>query len=674
MRILSYILCFLFPVVLAAQAPKRSTERLYEKSALRRDIFLQNAARINTPGMEFSPALYLNGMVYVSRYNTGLVDEKTQETFYELFYSELDPNGMPTKPQNFSMEINSQLHEGPVSFNRKGDRMYFTRSNSKQGISRADKKGKVVLKIYEAQKGEFDWENIQELPFNSDKFSCMHPSLSADGKKLFFASDMSDGYGGMDIYFAERLSDGRWSKPINLGSEVNTAKNEVFPFFHESGTLFFSSDGQDGLGGLDIFMIDLGKRVWGKPINLGEPFNSQKDDLGLVLTEDGVMGYFTSDRDGGSGRDDIYVFEVPGGIKGIELPELQETLVTVYDGAESKRAAGAAVRVFECSEDGILKNEDLYNLELLPASNRSEELNLKLVRKREEELGDPRHLTDRNGQASVAFEAEKDYIILVSKPGYGTQEIRYSTKGESKFRPLEITIDPSNCLSLRGVVLADPYQAKVPNAIVRILNKCDNSEKVVRTNISGVFEYCLPIGCDYSISAEKDGYNPGQSQVSTFKIRGSRSIEAQITLTPNANGIVKEPIRRGSVIVLEHIYYDFNKSAIRTGDSYELEALAQLMEQYSSMEIELGAHTDSRGAEDYNLQLSLRRAESAKEFLVQRGIAQERVKAIGYGEALPRNRCRDGVECSEEEHQHNRRTEVKILQINEQVDAGYEKD
>lgn len=674
MRILYYTLSFLFPVVLVAQAPKRDSERLYEKSALRRDIFLQNAARVNTPGMEFSPALYLNGMVYVSRYNTGPVDEKTQETFYELFYSELDPNGMPMKPQNFSMEINSQLHEGPVSFNRKGDRMYFTRSNSKQGVSRADKKGKVVLKIYEAHKGEFDWENIQELSFNSDKYTCMHPSLSADGKKLFFVSDMSDGYGGMDIYFVERQNDGKWSRPINLGSEVNTAKNEVFPFFHDSGTLFFSSDGHDGLGGLDIFMIDLSKRVWGKPVNLGEPFNTQKDDLGLVLSEDGVMGYFTSDREGGKGRDDIYVFEVPGGIKGIELPELQETLVTVYDGAESKRAAGAAVRVFECSEDGILKNEDLYNLELLPASNRSEELTLKLVRKREEELGDPRHLTDRNGQASVAFEQGKDYIILVSKPGYGTQEIRYSTKGDNKLRPLEVTIDPSNCLSLRGVVLADPYQAKVPNAVVRIVNKCDSSEKVVRSNISGVFEYCLPIGCDFTITAEKDGYNAGQSQVSTYKIRGSRSIEAEIKLTPNANGIAKEPIRRGSVIVLEHIYYDFNKSAIRTGDSYELEALAQLMEQYPTMEIELGAHTDCRGAEDYNLQLSLRRAESAKEFLVQRGIAQERVKAIGYGEALPRNRCSDGVDCTEEEHQHNRRTEVKILKINEPVEVGHERD
>jgi len=674
MRTLIYTLCLLFPVALAAQTPKRDTERLYEKSALRRDIFIQNAARVNTQGMEFSPALYLNGMVYVSRYNTGPVDEKTQETFYELFYSELDPNGMPTKPQNFSMEINSQLHEGPVSFNRKGDRMYFTRSNSKQGVSRADKKGKVVLKIYEAQKGEYDWENIQELPFNSDKYTCMHPSLSSDGKKLFFVSDMSDGYGGMDIYFAERRSDGTWSKPINLGSEVNTAKNEVFPFFHESGTLFFSSDGHDGLGGLDIFMIDLSKRVWGRPINLGEPFNSQKDDLGLVLNEDGVIGYFTSDREGGKGRDDIYVFEAPGGIKGIELPELLETLVTVYDGAESKRASGAAVRVFECSEDGILKNEDLYNLELMPASNRSEELTLKLVRKREEELGDPRHLTDRNGQASVAFEPGKDYIVLVSKPGYVTQEIRYTTKGESKLRPIEITIEPSNCLSLKGVVLCDPYQAKVPNAIVRIVNKCDGSEKVVRSNISGVFEYCLPIGCDFAITAEKDGYNVGQSQVSTYKIRGSRSIEAEIQLTPNANGVLKEPIRRGAVIVLEHIYYDFNKSAIRTGDSYELEALAQLMQQYPSMEIELGAHTDSRGAEDYNLQLSLRRAESAKEFLIQRGIAQERVKAIGYGEALPRNRCADGVDCSEEEHQHNRRTEVKILKINELADVGSEKD
>jgi len=675
MRIMPYLLCLIFPVALLAQPTKRSTERLYEKSALRRDIFIQNAAHVNSPGMEFSPALYLNGMVYVSRHSNGPVDEKTGETFYELFYTELDPNGLPTKPQNFSMEINSQLHEGPVSFNRKGDRMYFTRSNSAQGVTRADKKGKVVLKIYEASKGEFDWEKVHELPFNSDKYTCMHPSLSADGKKLFFVSDMPDGYGGMDIYFAERRNDGTWSKPINLGSEVNTHKNEVFPFFHESGTLFFSSDGHDGLGGLDLFMIDLSKSIWGNPINLGEPFNSAKDDLGLVLNEDGNIGYFTSDRDGGKGRDDIYMFEAPGGIKGIQLPELQEALVTVYDGAESKRSIGAAVRIFECSEDGIMKNEDLYNLELLPAAGGTEAHTLKLVRKREEELGDPRYVTDRNGETSVAVEAGKEYIVLVSKPGYATQEIRYSTKGEGRLRPLEVTIAPSNCLSLRGTVICDPYQAKVPNAIVRIRNKCDGSEQVVRSNISGVFEYCLPIGCDFDIKAEKEGYNIGQSHVSTFKIRGSRSIDAEIKLTPNSsNADLKEPIRKGSIIVLEHIYYDFNKSVIRTGDSYELEALAQLMEQYPSMEIELGAHTDSRGTDEYNLQLSLRRAESAKEFLVQRGIAQERVKAFGYGESLLRNRCADGVECTDEEHQYNRRTEVKILKINEQVNIGQERD
>ncbi len=675
MHMLFKTFCFLFPIVLLAQPAKRNADRLYEKSALKRDIFLQNATRINTTGLEFSPALYLNGLVYVSRYNTGPVDEKTQETFFELFYSDLDPNGMPMKPQSFSVEINSQLHEGPVSFNRRGDRMYFTRSNSKQGITRSDKKGKVVLKIYEARKGEFDWENIQELSFNNDKYSCMHPSISVDGKKLFFASDMPDGFGGMDIYFAERLSDGGWSKPINLGAEVNTSKNEVFPFFHESGTLFFSSDGQDGLGGLDIFMIDLSKRIWGKPVNLGEPFNSAKDDLGLVLNEDGTIGYFTSDREGGKGRDDIYVFEAPGGIKGIELPELYEAMVTVYDGAESKRAIGAAVRVFECSEDGIMKNEELYDLELMPSARQSGELTLKLVRKREEELGDPRHLTDRNGQTTVPFEPGKEYVVLVSKPGFVTQELRYSTKNEAKLRPLEITLEPSNCLALRGVVLCDPYQAKVPNALVHIVNKCDDTEITVRSNISGVFEYCLPIGCNFTISAEKEGYNPGESQVSTYKIRGSRSVDAEVRLTLNsASGAAKEPIRKGSVIVLEHIYYDFNKSAIRTGDSYELEALAQLLEEYPSMEIELGAHTDCRGAEDYNLQLSLRRAESAKEFLVQKGIASERIKAIGYGEALPRNRCTDGVECSEEEHQHNRRTEVKILKINEAVDIGDERN
>ena len=224
------IVLICLPLILPAQRKNKKFEALYGREDYRKDIRLSNASNINTEGMEFSPVLYGNGIVYVSRRKNGPIDENTGQTFYELFYAELDPNGQPVKGQNFSVEINSHLHEGPVSFNRQGNQIFFTRSNQRLGLSKADKKGRVRLKIYKADKGYFDWENIEELPFNDNSFSCLHPALSADGKRLFFASDKPGGFGGMDIYFVEKTSRG-WSAPINLGPEINTPKNEVFPLF-----------------------------------------------------------------------------------------------------------------------------------------------------------------------------------------------------------------------------------------------------------------------------------------------------------------------------------------------------------------------------------------------------------------------------------------------------------
>ena len=153
----------------------------------------------------------------------------------------------------------------------------------------------------------------------------------------------------------------------------------------------------------------------------------------------------------------------------------------------------------------------------------------------------------------------------------------------------------------------------------------------MRTNINGEFEHCIALGCDFTVIAEKEGFNPDSSSVSTIRIRGSRSINTQLVLAANNNSVLKEPIRKGTVIILENIYYDFNKSAIRAGAAHELEGIAKLMKVYPSMEIELGAHTDARGTEAYNLNLSLRRAESAKQFLVRRGVAAHRIRAIAMG-------------------------------------------
>ena len=662
--------CICTFLVLSLYAQRKwtdSSQDLSKNDRLNRNIVLKNTSSINTPALEFSPVLYQNGMVYVSsRYKSGEVDENIGETFFELFYSEMDRNGMPTKPVNFSVEINSQLHEGPVSFNKAGDLMYFTRSNLENGLTKSDSKGRVGLKIYEARKGYFDWEDVQALSFNSDEYSCVHPSLSSDGKRLYFASDMPGGYGGMDLYVVQKLGS-HWSKPINLGPEINTDRNEVFPFIHESNTLFFSSNGHRGLGGLDIFMIDLGKRKWGNLINLGRPFNSGEDDLGLILEESGYMGYFASNRAGGYGKDDIYMFEAPDGIQGITLPnELQATIV-VYDASTSKRSADAAIRIFERSNDGFIGNEELYNVELLPSNGPSNELVMKMIRKKEEELGAPSLFTDGEGEAYTRLEVGKEFLILVSKPGYKTTEVVYDSQDNPSGSFIEVALEPSNCLNLNGIVSSSNFERRVANAVVKVVNQCDGREELIRTNFFGEFETCLQLGCEFTIFADKEGYSQGVSKVSTVRIRGSRSITAEINLTPIMGAEIKEPLKEGTVILLENIFYDFNKSAIRSGAARDLEALVKLMQLYPSMEVELGAHTDSRGTSEYNQKLSLKRAESAKRFLVRKGISPNRIKSMGYGENQIRNHCQDGVNCREEEHQYNRRTEVKIIRFDESI-------
>ena len=191
------------------------------------------------------------------------------------------------------------------------------------------------------------------------------------------------------------------------------------------------------------------------------------------------------------------------------------------------------------------------------------------------------------------------------------------------------------------------------------------------SKINGEFEACLNSGCDYTIIAEKPGFQKTSTELTTMRVRGSRLLSVELMMPSLSANALTEPIREGTILILEDLFYDFNKSAIRTREARSLEALAKLMKKYPSMEIELGAHTDSRGDDQYNLKLSLKRADSAKEFLVQNGIAGHRIKAFGYGETKPRNRCVDGVECSEKEHQYNRRTEVKVTRIEERMPFDY---
>jgi len=206
--------------------------------------------------------------------------------------------------------INTAYHEATVAITNDGKTIYFSRDNlNKRNKLDSDKKGTTHLKIYKATLDNNNWKDIEELPFNDDNYSVYHPALSPDNTKLYFTSDKEGGLGQTDIYVVDILEDGNaYGKPMNLGSSVNTAGREGFPFIAKDSTLYFSSDGYVNLGLVDIFKSNILKDSNAKPENLGAPFNSGYDDFAIYIDSDTETGYFSSNRPGGKGNDDIYTF------------------------------------------------------------------------------------------------------------------------------------------------------------------------------------------------------------------------------------------------------------------------------------------------------------------------------------------------------------------------------
>ncbi|WP_298500421.1 OmpA family protein [uncultured Algibacter sp.] len=241
-------------------------------------------------------------------------------------------------------KVNSVYHDGPLTITKDGKTMYFSRTDFIKNILGKNGEGISNLKIYKASLIDGKWDNIQELPFNSNHFSNGHPALSADETKLYFASDRSGGKGGSDIYYVD-IENGSYGKPKNLGSVVNTNKNEKFPFLNSEDVLFFSSDGHPGLGLLDIYgtVTNQSNNIV-SVINLGTPVNSSKDDFSFFMNEDGLSGYFASNRKGGLGSDDIYAYD--------RTPQLNLE-GTVYDDANNNPLNNAIVTLLDTDNKEI---------------------------------------------------------------------------------------------------------------------------------------------------------------------------------------------------------------------------------------------------------------------------------------------------------------------------------
>lgn len=526
-----------------------------------------------------------------------------------------------TETDRFGQSLNTKYHEGPATFTKDGSRAIFTRNNYTNGKYRESSDGINKLKLYTAEQINGTWKDIQEMEFNSDEYSTGHPALNPTDQLLYFVSDMPGGFGGTDIYVS-RWEGSKWGKPLNLGDKVNTKGNELFPFVDEKGNLYFSSDGHAGLGDLDIFYAPLTEdgRYAKMVQNLGEPINSNKDDFGVVTDGERKSGYFSSNRRNGGADDDIYRFKREG-----PLYPCRELLVAVID-AQSKTPL----------------------------------VNAQLAIENADNTTDRRELrTDSVGTVRMCLDADNEFRFLASTEGYLDNKVGFSTRQLQDDQPsrIEILLDkpkvveaPASGLGnnqLRGRVTTQTDKKPIAGVKVVLRNNCDSTLQEAVTGEDGYYTFMTKPGCDYTLEAMKDDMGTMGSKINK---EGAGSPDLVM-------------FKKGDVIKVDNIYYNLNKFNIRRDAAVELDKLVVLMKKYPSMKIEMRSHTDSRSSAAYNKTLSSNRAKAAVAYLKSKGIKAPRLVAKGYGEDLLVNGCKDGVNCAEEEHQQNRRTEIKILSL-----------
>ncbi|MBC8047987.1 MAG: PD40 domain-containing protein, partial [Fimbriimonadaceae bacterium] len=280
----------------------------YEK-----DTYIKNITTLNSSAADFNPVLYKNNIILFTSSRTAATGDKkdswTTNKYYDLFQTTLINENNFSSPELFIGNANSEFNDGAVAFSADGNEMFFTRCGS--GNRKIDDYCGLYYSSYQPDAG---WSETIVLPFFEDSMNIGTPCLSLDGQYLYFAAVDPDGYGGSDLYISKRIFDG-WDVPQNLGTTINTAGNEIFPYFGPDGTFYFSTDGHPGIGGLDIFSAKIIKGKFTKVTNVQYPINSGADDFGLLIlnkkfenSDTLEIGYFSSDRKGGVGGDDIYQF------------------------------------------------------------------------------------------------------------------------------------------------------------------------------------------------------------------------------------------------------------------------------------------------------------------------------------------------------------------------------
>ena len=481
-----------------------------------------NMEDINSEYADFGGIVYGKDFYFASGRNTSRKTYQWNEEPYLEIYKATNVGGTMKNAELLNGDVNTKYHESNAVISADGKRMYFDRNDYFEGDYDKSASGINQINLYYAEnidgKG---WSGVVSAPFNNNEYSTGHPALSQDGNTLYFVSDMPGGKGGSDIYMVAINSDGSLGTPERLGDNINTEGKELFPYLDSNGTLYFSSNGHMGIGGLDVFYAEAQGDGFGVVNNLGKGVNSSADDFAYKYDPTSQSGYVSSNREGGMGSDDIYMVEA------VEIP--CEVTIAVLVINENTNAAVAGARV------------DLYD----------------------------------------------------------TMGNRLSTK----------TSNVDGMVSFKAA--------------------CDQAHEV-----QGVL-------ADFESNASKVA--PANDQ----------KVSATIALKPIEEIIVEDQI------VLNPILFDLDKSNIKAQAAFELDKVVAVMNKYPEMVIAVGAHTDSRATDAYNLRLSEARAQSTVQYIISKGINAKRISGKGYGESQPKVSC--GDTCSEADHQLNRRSEFTIV-------------
>ncbi len=627
-------------------------------------VVISNEINVNSTDLDFSPMYYRDGVVYlttnVQELKYRVEDKRAGVNIAKLYQATRSYSGVLSDVQPFYRELSSSFNEGPVTFDTSFNKIYFTRNDDTRKKKRRKRKEILGLRIYTADFENDSWVNERMADFNVSDANTAHPALAPDGNLLVFASNRKGGYGEMDLWAVKKIG-GEWGEAYNLGPDINTEGNDVFPFLHADGTLYYSSTTQapsDEEGHLDIYYSRLSGSKWGKGISLGPPFNSDDDDFGFIVAEDNKKGYFSSDRVGGLGGDDIYSFQIftdrIGGPLDLTVVVSDARSGIFLEGAKVTYLNTADVSLARALSDGLISGNTETGLQL---------------------TGGKSTTTDGEGRR-VLNVSSGEYLLSIEKEGYATIQLPLSLNKGSITLP--VALDPvAGCGGLRIVVLDEKSLLPVSNARIRLDGQSTGKSVDLNSNGDGESTYCVPCGDIYGITAILGAQ---RSSPAAFDTRGQncrRGDEATLTLylkSPGGGGgggrsaPSDNPLVVGSVLQLPSVYYPLDAYDLSMGARNDLNHLAVLLNRYPGMRIELGSHTDAQGSAEYNLQLSQRRASEAKRYLVQEAqISSSRISAIGYGEREIRNRCVDGVRCSSAEHRQNRRTEIKVVHVDNPV-------